>query len=181
MKKKIKSWPKINISFHKVNFLWKPANYFYQLTQNEACLGINNHSFKHIIFGINFMRGNDIIFDKERNRIGFVEADCANISSINKPIYNNTNQTNEQNGKRRNNVLLVKDGIEFIRGKNKELKNIKEYKTFNKIINIIFYSLITFVTCFILLITWIIYRIYKRKRQYIGEEHKKLSQFDNDC
>ena len=185
MKEKIKSWPKINITFSKVTFLWRPQNYIYKVANNEACLGINNHTFNHIILGSNFMRGYDFIFDKEKKRIGFVKAHCSQI--ISKNIINDTyndnieNQTNVTTEKKRHNVLMVKDDIEFLRGRNKELKDIKESYTFKKIVNIMFYSSITFVIFFVILITWILYRIHKRKRVYLDEEHKRLNQVDTEC
>lgn len=177
--KQIKSWPRIKFTFSKTEFLWEPENYFYKVNNNEVCLGINNHTFSHIILGSNFMRGKDFIFDKEKNRIGFVEADCSQIISTNN-TYNNNNNKNQT--RRKNNTIVIKDGIEFLRGRNKELENIKEYNTFNRIVNIIFYSLLTFITCFDIIVIWILYKTSKKRRQYIyNDEHKKLNQFDLDC
>ena len=174
----IKSWPKIKIIFSETEFLWKPENYFYKVNYNEACLGINNHTFSHIILGSNFMRGKDFIFDKEKNRIGFVDSDCSQIISMNYSNYNSSkNQT-----RKKNNTIVIKDGIEFLRGRNNELDNIKEYNTFNKIVNITFNSLLTFVACFDIIVIWILYKTSKKRRQYIyNDEHKKLNQFDLDC
>ena len=123
------------------------------------------------------MRGKDFIFDKEKNRIGFVDSDCFQIISMNYSNNNNKNQT-----RKKNNTIVIKDGIEFLRGRNNELDNIKEYNTFNKIVNITFNSLLTFVVCFDVIVIWILYKTSKKRRQYIyNDEHKKLNQFDLDC
>ena len=96
---------------------------------------------------------------------------------------NNSNyNSSKTQTRKKNNTIVIKDGIEFLRGRNNELENIKEYNTFNKIVNITFYTLLTFVVCFDLIVIWILYKTSKKRRQYIyNDEHKKLNQFDLDC
>ena len=168
MKKQIKLWPKIDIFFSKTKFEWEPENYFYRQTETKACLGIKNHSLNHIIFGNNFLRGNDFIFDKSRNRIGFVKADCSKIISmntyddnLNNDADNNTWQIIEEKIKDKKvyKNIKIKNGIEFFMGKNNELANLKEYNLIKKIVNISFLSLIILVIFFIVISIIILYRI----------------------
>ena len=68
MKTRIKLWPNIDIYFSKTKFRWKPNNYYYQVNQTTACLGINKHNLSHIIFGSNFMKEHDFIFDRRKKK-----------------------------------------------------------------------------------------------------------------
>ena len=79
------SWPQINITFNNYSLVWEPKNYYMNFTSRNrvrACLGFEtDEKIKNIILGTNFMHGYDIIFDKENNKIGFVEAACSRKTS----------------------------------------------------------------------------------------------------
>ena len=144
MNKEVLLWPVIYIIFSKVTFKWYPENYFYRANNNTACLGFKEHNFNHIIFGSNFMRGKDFIFNKKKEKIGFVEADCEKIIFKNYTDYiNNTNITTNKNSKKpeidREIISKVINGTEFIRG-NFEVNHIKDYNLFYRIINILFFG-----------------------------------------
>ena len=184
MNKEVLLWPVIYIIFSKVTFKWYPENYFYRANNNTACLGFKEHNFNHIIFGSNFMRGKDFIFNKKKEKIGFVEADCEKIIFKNYTDYiNNTNITTNKNSKKpeiyREIISMVINGTEFIRG-NFEVNHIRDYNLFYRIINILFFSSLSLVFSFFIIIVIILYKIYNNKVTVanIEEEHKKLSQSD---
>ena len=98
------SWPSINISFNNYSFIWEPKNYYMNFTSRNkirACLGFEtDEKIKNIIFGTNFMHGYDIIFDKENNKIGFVEAVCSRKTSEKINRINNKFKIEEEKKKR---------------------------------------------------------------------------------
>jgi len=98
------SWPSINISFNNYSFIWEPKNYYMNFTSRNkirACLGFEtDEKIKNIIFGTNFMHGYDIIFDKENNKIGFVEAVCSRKTSEKINRINNKIKIEEEKKKR---------------------------------------------------------------------------------
>ena len=73
-------WPKIIIKFNGYEFIWEPKNYYINhssRTKYRACFGFDTkEKLNNIILGTNFMHGYDIIFDREKNRIGFARAEC---------------------------------------------------------------------------------------------------------
>ena len=69
MNKEVLLWPVIYIIFSKVTFKWYPENYFYRANNNTACLGFKEHNFNYIIFGSNFMRGKDFIFNWKKKKL----------------------------------------------------------------------------------------------------------------
>ena len=117
----------------------------------------------------------------------FVEADCEKIIFKNYTDYiNNTNITNKNSKKPeidREIISKVINGTEFIRG-NFEVNHIRDYNLFYRIINILFFSSLSLVFSFFIIIVIIIllYKIYNNKVAVanIEEEHKKLSQSDNE-
>ena len=72
---------------------------------------------------------------------------------------------------------MVINGTEFIRG-NFEVNHIRDYNLFYRIINILFFSSLSLVFSFFIII--ILNKIYNNKVTFanIEEEHKKLSQSD---
>ena len=73
-------WPNITLYFDNSKYIWKPINYYYYLfnmKKRKACLGFNYHSSEKVILGANFIHGHDIIFDRNKKRLGFVPADCS--------------------------------------------------------------------------------------------------------
>ena len=80
-------WPMITFVFGKnVQYISKPLNYVYNNTitnggnsnsnRYEACFGLVSTNDTVFTFGMNWMKGYDIIFDKGNKRVGFIEADC---------------------------------------------------------------------------------------------------------
>ena len=134
------------------------------------------------------MRGKDFIFDRKREKIGFVDADCEKIIFKNYTDYiviNNTNITTNKNVKKpekdREIISMVINSTEFIRG-NFEVNHIRDYNLFNRIINVLFFSSLSLVFSFFIIIVIILYKFYNSKVTVanIEEEHKKLSQSDNE-
>jgi len=158
MKTQIKFWPNIDIYFSKTKFRWKPKNYYYQVNHTTACLGINKHNFSHIIFGSNFMKEHEFIFDQRKKRIGFIKADCSKYISMrnNHEIFENyiKNETDNETGiERINRRTSIKNGIQYIRGRNNELDGFKNNSNlFKKIINILYYSLILMTFVYIIIV-----------------------------
>ena len=139
-------WPNIIITLqNKTSFNWLPINYHYYYTQKEvkkACLGIKSYSGDSIIFGSNFMHGNDIIFDRKSQLLGFVPADCSNMTLIDKKvIIQQKVKINEKNNK---------DNVEFIQGHNTELNDSSHDFKFINII-IIFSSMIIIIIVLVII------------------------------
>ena len=174
MKTRIKLWPNIDIYFSKTKFRWKPNNYYYQVNQTTACLGINKHNLSHIIFGSNFMKEHDFIFDRRKKRIGFIKADCSKYISLrnNHEIFETyiKNEIDNETGiEMINSRTSVKNGIQYIRGRNNELDEFKNNSNlFKKIINIIYYSLILMTFAYIII-------VLKKLCQYYDDDQGKLS------
>lgn len=89
-----------NIQFYfsdnSYEYIWKPINYVYKVVDNsnkviKACLGFSDSRSDKIIFGSNWMKDHQIIFDIDKAKIGFSEFMCGN---------NNTEETStiEQSG-----------------------------------------------------------------------------------
>ena len=183
MYKQIDLWPKIFFDFNNTQFTWRPKDYFYRANYSMACLGINNHTFDHIILGSNFMRRKDFIFDTVKKRIGFARADCYKINLLDYNNKNKTNQTKDNETEKENEAnnknvdYVIKDDIEFIKGRKNELKNFKDNKDnknlFKKIVFIIFISLIVFVVGFIVIVVIILYRIIYPKFEPSIDQRKQ--------
>ena len=78
MMTKIKNWLKITINFNKYNYEWDPTNYWVNITTEHtfrACLGFESTKEKVITLGTTFMHGYDVIFNRDKNKIGFVKVD----------------------------------------------------------------------------------------------------------
>ena len=190
----VKLWPYIFFTFDTVMFFWNPKDYFYRANDTKACLGINNHSFSHITFGSNLMRNYDFIFDNENKRIGFIKADCSQIITNNNNMNNNSNininnnyfkienEVDENNETIiKNKFPIIKDGIEFIRGRNDELNNIKDKTNiFNLIIHNVYISLLGLTIFYIIIIVVVLYRILNSNNQIFDEEANKFNQIPND-
>lgn len=81
MLKAIHNWPIITFSLEGYEYVWKPEDYYFEYEtdyENEiyACFGFEGEGASKITLGGTFMHSHDIIFDIERKKIGFVEADC---------------------------------------------------------------------------------------------------------
>ena len=78
MMTKIKHWLKITINFNEYKYEWDPKNYWVNITTEHtfrACLGFESTKEKVITLGTTFMHGYDVIFNREKNKIGFAEVD----------------------------------------------------------------------------------------------------------
>ena len=78
-------WPSITFAFdNNVRFIWNAENYYYNssnvLTNGtslyKACIGFVGTKEDRFILGANWMKGKDMVFDREQQRIGFVDAFC---------------------------------------------------------------------------------------------------------
>ncbi len=70
-------------------YTWKPSNYLFNYTTSNIptyCFGGVSWGRSDILLGTTWMHDHDIIFDMEKNRIGFVESACdgGNTNSNNK-------------------------------------------------------------------------------------------------
>ena len=94
-------WGNITFKFDDYEFIWTPKNYYYVYKPSKkeynVCLGFDEANRGDVLLGTTFMHGFDVIFDKEKDRIGFVEANCnREIDDINEiDINNDFTQTNE--------------------------------------------------------------------------------------
>ena len=175
-------WPNITLELDKdKQYIWKPINYYYYyLKKNErkACLGFNIHKSQNIILGTNFIHGHDIIFDRAKQKLGFVPADCSrgNIlwkrnsffskfnlarfvddpKMIDKEIHKNENEGKFGLGDNNNNEML-----EFIQGHNTELDFGGDFRFINFII------LLTSVIIVVLVIIVVISALLCNKRGYL--------------
>ena len=124
-----KGWGNITFTFGDYQFNWTPKNYhyIYKPTERETnvCLGFDEDSRGNTLLGTTFMHGYDIIFDKEKHRIGFVEADCNREIDITKEIKDTKNSNiTDIIADIHNNLTLgiVKNNISI-----EQLKNITTY------------------------------------------------------
>ena len=78
-------WPSITFTFdNNVHFIWNAENYFYNSSNvlsngtslYKACIGFVGMKEDRFILGANWMKGKDMVFDREQQRIGFVDAFC---------------------------------------------------------------------------------------------------------
>ena len=90
----IANWPEIKINFGEFIFIWKSQNYWLDLSSENylrACLGFESTEEDIITLGTTFLHGNDVIFDRTKKKIGFVESKCISdyISINSTSIYSN--------------------------------------------------------------------------------------------
>ena len=161
-------WPNITLHFGESEYIWRSINYYYYIfneNERKACLGFNFHSSDKIILGSNFIHGHDIIFDRERHRIGFVQADCSRGNLIwnryrgiiGQPQFEITDplllDKELHFGEAENTYHLGDnnkiDMVDFVEGHNTELE-VKEFRTLNLIIIIISIIIIVIVIAVVL-------------------------------
>ena len=95
-------WGNITFTFDDLEFIWNPKNYYYlyKPKDNEyyLCLGFDEDKRANILLGTTFMHGYDFIFDKEKHKIGIVEADCnRNIKNKNMKKENDNKNSEIKN------------------------------------------------------------------------------------
>lgn len=76
-----------NLNDNAYEYIWKPNNYVYKVIDREnkrikACFGFSESKNEKIVLGSNWMNEHHIIFDIEKEQIGFSESIC-NESSTN--------------------------------------------------------------------------------------------------
>ena len=96
-------WGNITIVLNDYKFVWTPDNYHFiyktKSNGNNVCIGIDEDRRRNILLGTTFMHGYDIIFDKDKNRMGFAKADCEreiDFNEYNKNININNQQENNK-------------------------------------------------------------------------------------
>ena len=119
------SFPLIKIVFNDYEFNWKPKNYYLNSTSKvkyRVCLGIeiDENINNTIVLGTNFMHGYDIIFDKEENRIGFVEAECGRKMSKKINLINEIKKKEEEEEERNKKITTKNDEENTDNEKNQE-------------------------------------------------------------
>ena len=195
-------WPVITLELHKgVEYTWNPVNYYYYYIKGntrKACFGIMSHGSEQIILGTNFMHDYDMIFDKESQSLGFITADCSrrNLNwnrmkgilptstkaksdpvSVDKEIHKN--EKNKFNLGDNNN----KEGVEFIKGRNKELDILNDFKLIKIIIILISILVVVIIMLVVIILLMLRKREYSQYHDIMNDEGKKLngsSQFHVD-
>ncbi|CAG9330927.1 unnamed protein product [Blepharisma stoltei] len=71
------TFPTIELTIGDINVAWLPEYYLssWQDYQDIYCIGIYNTGGGSVLGG-NFMRGQDVVFDRENDKIGFAESEC---------------------------------------------------------------------------------------------------------
>ena len=121
-------WGNLTFTFDdNVKFIWMPKNYhyLYKAKENEyyLCLGFDEEKRSTILLGTTFMHGFDFIFDREKHRIGMVEANCSKASDKN----------NEDNNINTNNDTDINNGLNIDNFDTDEITNILSNKSKNNI------------------------------------------------
>ena len=183
--------PLIKINFKNYEFNWEPKDYALNYTYKNKlriCFGIDTEkNLDKIILGSNFMHGHDIIFDREKAKIGFCEASCGrNITEKNERLINKTQKEeerekivnnikneikiqkqeieDEENNSLNNDESLDNDTNIFIHNNNKE--NNKYYK------NLILYLIIIFVLFAIFIF---FNNIYHNNNEFNENEQERIN------
>ena len=188
-------WPTIILELNKnIEYIWKPINYYYYYIKGDvrkACFGLLSHNSDSIILGTNFMHGHDIVFDKEGQSLGFVPADCSrrNIMwnrmagnlpsanktksdpvSIDKEIHKNEKEKKFNLGDNNN-----KEGVEFIKGRNKELEILNDFKLIKFIIILISVLVIVIILLVVIILLILRKREYQHYSNITNDENNKLN------
>ena len=187
-------WPNITLSFGDSEYIWKPINYYYYYYNNgerKACLGFHYHSSDRILLGTNFIHGHDIIFDRKKQKLGFVPSDCSRSNLIwNKffgilgtkyPEFQTTDpilMDKELHHSEKQNIfnfgdMNKLDMVDFIEGHNTEL----DKKEFSMINYIIFITSIVIVAVVIMIVLCVLL-CGRKKLTY--EEHHQDTEYSAD-
>ena len=176
----------IVLKFGEHEYTWKPINYYYykfNLSVRKACLGFHMHKSERVILGANFIHGHDIIFDRAKKQLGFVEADCSrgNLiwSRFQTMMGNNVFETTdpikmdkELHHSEKENKFHLGDNnnaktIHFIRGHNTELDK-KEFSMINFVILLVS----IFIVAIVLIIVLSVLLCGKRGLKYERQENE---------
>ena len=146
--------PNITFKFNDFDYIWEPRDYYFDNSNGyiiQFCLGFSYGS--KFTLGSTWMRNHDIIFDREKMRVGFVKANCNYINTNSKneeKIYNNNNSNHDKDD-RDEHIIDINEYNNGINGYNNNLND--------KIINNkfkLFIVTIFFITILICLINYII-------------------------
>jgi hypothetical protein len=180
----IEYWPSISLRFKDFNYIWRPIDYYYSYNKGKvikACIGFKSHQSDKVILGINFMHGNDVIFNREKQLLGIVRADCSGQNNL---LYNKGATVTKGKGKETNKSLKDTQGnkgeneeLTFIKGKNKELE-FNNSEVFNFVI-----LLISILIIIVVVLTVIVILMYKNreysKLQTVSDESNKIATQNN--
>ena len=118
-------WGNITIEFNGYKFVWTPDNYHFiyktKSNGNNVCVGIDGDQRNNILLGTTFMHGYDIIFDKDKNRIGFAKADCERDIDFNEYNKNENNNNQQENNKDKDKEKISDIITNIIREENKKI------------------------------------------------------------
>lgn len=72
------SFPILSFLMDDVYVDWLPERYLFAWpeTKNSFCVGVYSNGASGNVFGGNFMRGMDVIFDRSRQMVGFAKSQC---------------------------------------------------------------------------------------------------------
>ncbi|KAL4490371.1 hypothetical protein ABPG72_002581 [Tetrahymena utriculariae] len=83
------SFPIIYLQFDDDQiFYWPPMSYMYEKKKYKFCITIDSYGYS--ILGQNFMRYNDILFDRESKQITIRNANCSQYVYGDKEVYQNS-------------------------------------------------------------------------------------------
>ena len=156
-------WPNITLYLQNgTEYFVRGINYHYYYfngNDRKACLGFKSTEKDFITIGTNFMHGKDIIFNKDHQTLGFVNADCSarntyvnsilttkkaksksDDEAIDKEIHKNEKKGKFTLGDNNN-----KDSVVFVQGHNTELDDNQDFNFFNLIILISSISIVVIV------------------------------------
>ena len=165
-------------------YIWKPNNYVYKVIDREnkrikACFGFSESKNEKIVLGSNWMKEHHIIFDIEKEQIGFSESIC-NESSTNSSAIKQSglNQQSKQDYQ-----TLIKQREEVHKGKSNLSEEERIKLQYKKAQQSFFIVICIFITVIITLFV-IICKLYKgnsEKKDVTVEMKKKrnASQIEN--
>ena len=185
-------WPNITLYLQNGSeYFMEPINYYYYYfhdNDRKACLGFKPIEKGYMIFGSNFMHGKDIIFDKTKQILGFVNAHCSGKSNYLKSVLTDKKPKTKSDAEKIDKEIhkIEKKGkfslgdddnknvVEFVQGHNTELDDNKDFNLFNFII------LLSSILIIIIVILIVIIALMCKKKEFslyqnIGEEPNELS------
>ena len=151
-------WPDITFSLEKCTYTWKAKDYSYIIVDSskdkyQACLGFSETNEEKIILGTTWMYGYDIIFDIDKNKIGFAKSNCDKDSNI--ILKSKESGINERSREDYNELKNIRTQKGKDSRQGEELSNIKiAHLLFMLIIAI----LITIIICLIIMIYQLIFK-----------------------
>ena len=176
-------WPEITLVLAKnVQYTLKPTNYFHNITNNnkyEACFGLVSTNENVFTFGLNWMSGHDVIFDKGNKRVGFVEADCNRNNSseeVNGDEETKWNEVleieNDNEEKELSKEVVIEDTNDTIKEESNSIDEHKIDVQYAKIYVLISNCMFIIVLIMSYCLYSLIYRIVRNNMFRLKEEHE---------